>query len=78
MDAQQLLSLFQMMKLRKRILDPYTPGFIKIPYDDIAALEAAIKSNKHIAGFLVEPIQGEAGVYVPTEGYLKKARELCC
>lgn len=56
---------------------PYTPGFIKIPYDDTKALEEAIKSNKNIAGFLVEPIQGEAGVYVPSEGYLKRASEIC-
>ncbi len=56
---------------------PYTPGFIKIPYDNIDALENAIESNEHIAGFLVEPIQGEAGVYVPTEGYLAKAKALC-
>lgn len=56
---------------------PYTPGFIKIPYDDINALETAIKSNKNIAGFLVEPIQGEAGVYVPQDGYLSKAKSLC-
>lgn len=56
---------------------PYTPGFIKIPYDDIDALEEALKSSKNIAGFLVEPIQGEAGVYVPAEGYLSKAKELC-
>lgn len=56
---------------------PYTPGFIKIPYDDIEALENALKSNKNIAGFLVEPIQGEAGVYVPSEGYLAKAKQLC-
>ncbi len=56
---------------------PYTPGFLKIPYDDTDALEAAIKDHKHIAGFLVEPIQGEAGVYVPSEGYLKKAKEIC-
>ena len=56
---------------------PYTPGFIKIPYDNTEALEKALKENKNIAGFLVEPIQGEAGVYVPSEGYLKKAKELC-
>lgn len=56
---------------------PYTPGFIRIPYDDTEALAAAIEKHKHIAGFLVEPIQGEAGVYVPQEGYLKKAREIC-
>ncbi|NGY38921.1 ornithine--oxo-acid transaminase [Flavobacterium sp. XN-5] len=56
---------------------PFTEGFIKIPYDDIDALEAALKSNPNIAGFLVEPIQGEAGVYVPSEGYLAKAKALC-
>ena len=56
---------------------PYTAGFIKIPYDDINALENAIKSSNNIAGFLVEPIQGEAGVYVPAEGYLAKAKALC-
>jgi ornithine--oxo-acid transaminase len=56
---------------------PYTEGFIKIPYDDVAALESALKSTKNIAGFLVEPIQGEAGVYVPAEDYLAKAKALC-
>jgi ornithine--oxo-acid transaminase len=56
---------------------PYTAGFIKIAYDDITALEKAITSSKNIAGFLVEPIQGEAGVYVPSEGYLAKAKALC-
>lgn len=55
---------------------PYTPGFIKIPYDDLAALEKAME-DKNVAGFLVEPIQGEAGVYVPSEGYLKGAEALC-
>jgi len=61
----------------KKNFGPYTPGFITIPYDDVGALEAVIKTDKNIAGFLVEPIQGEAGVYVPTEGYLKQAREIC-
>ncbi|TRW23902.1 ornithine--oxo-acid transaminase [Flavobacterium zepuense] len=56
---------------------PYTSGFIKIAYDDIAALENVLKSETNIAGFLVEPIQGEAGVYVPGEGYLAKAKQLC-
>lgn len=56
---------------------PYTDGFIKVEYDNIEALEQAIESNKNIAGFLVEPIQGEAGVYVPSEGYLAKAKALC-
>lgn len=55
---------------------PYTPGFVKIPYDDIAALEEALK-DKNVAGFMAEPIQGEAGVYVPSEDYLKKAKALC-
>ena len=55
---------------------PYTSGFINIPYDDLEALEYALQS-KTIAGFLVEPIQGEAGVYVPSEGYLSKAKALC-
>lgn len=56
---------------------PYTAGFIKIAYDDIDALEKAITSSPNVAGFLVEPIQGEAGVYVPSEGYLAKAKALC-
>ena len=56
---------------------PYTAGFIKIPYDDVEALENAIKSTKNIAGFLVEPIQGEAGVYLPAVDYLAKAKAIC-
>lgn len=56
---------------------PYTKGFIKVEYDNLEELEKHLSSNKNIAGFLVEPIQGEAGVYVPSEGYLKKAKELC-
>lgn len=56
---------------------PYTDGFIKIEYDNLQALEAALKNNKNVAGFLVEPIQGEAGVYVPSEDYLAKAKALC-
>lgn len=55
---------------------PYTPGFVTVPYNDIAALEKALE-DPDVAGFLVEPIQGEAGVYVPDDGYLKKASELC-
>ena len=55
---------------------PYMPGFIKIPYNNIKALEEALKDN-NVAGFLVEPIQGEAGVVVPDEGYLKTVRNLC-
>lgn len=57
---------------------PYTKGFYKVAYDDLEALEALLeKDGENIAGFLVEPIQGEAGVYVPQDGYLKKAKELC-
>lgn len=56
---------------------PYTKGFIKIEYDNLNALEETLKDNPNVAGFLVEPIQGEAGVYVPSEGYLKKAKDLC-
>lgn len=56
---------------------PYTEGFIKIPYDDSAALEQVLASSPTIAGFLVEPIQGEAGVYVPSEDFITKAKALC-
>lgn len=56
---------------------PYTAGFININYDDLEALEKALTTQKNIAGYLVEPIQGEAGVYVPSEGYLAKAKALC-
>lgn len=56
---------------------PFTPGFIVIPYNDVIALEQLLKENKNIAGFLVEPIQGEAGANVPDEGYLKQCSELC-
>jgi len=55
---------------------PFTPGFINIPYNDIPALEKALE-DPNVAGFLVEPIQGEAGVFVPDAGYLKKANDLC-
>lgn len=55
---------------------PYTPGFINIPFNDVVALEDAL-SNPDVAAFLTEPIQAEAGVFVPTDGYLKAARELC-
>jgi len=56
---------------------PYTEGFIKIEYDNIAALKEVLERNKNIAGFLVEPIQGEAGVFVPSENYLSEAKALC-
>lgn len=55
---------------------PFTPGYIIIPYNDLKALENALQ-DPTVAGFLVEPIQGEAGVFVPDEGYLKKAYDLC-
>ncbi|MBI1288480.1 MAG: ornithine--oxo-acid transaminase [Flavobacteriales bacterium] len=55
---------------------PYTPGFEMVPYNDVAALEKALQ-DPNVAGFLVEPIQGEAGVNVPSDGYLSQARELC-
>ena len=55
---------------------PYMPGFISIPYNDTSALEKAL-SDDDIAGFLVEPIQGEAGVLVPDDGYLSKTKQLC-
>ena len=56
---------------------PFTPGFIVIPYNDADALEKVLVENKNVAGFLVEPIQGEAGAYVPDDGYLKKCFDLC-
>ncbi|MBR6067104.1 MAG: ornithine--oxo-acid transaminase [Bacteroidales bacterium] len=57
---------------------PLTPGFIRIPYNDPAALEKVLaEKGDKVAGFLLEPIQGEAGVYVPDEGYLKKCYDIC-
>lgn len=55
---------------------PYTPGFVTVPYNDLAALENELK-DPNVAAFIVEPIQGEAGVYVPDEGYLKKSYNMC-
>ncbi|MEO6348292.1 MAG: ornithine--oxo-acid transaminase [Aquaticitalea sp.] len=63
--------------LARRHFGPFTEGFIKIDYDNLSELELALKNNPNVAGFLVEPIQGEAGVYVPSEGYLSKAKALC-
>ncbi len=60
----------------KKNFGPYAPGFVAIPYNDTAALAKALE-NKNVAGFLVEPIQGEAGVLVPDDGYLAKAKQLC-
>lgn len=56
---------------------PYVPGFEKIPYNDLNALEQILKSDPYVAGFMFEPIQGEAGVVVPHDGYLKGVRDLC-
>ncbi|MFD2246513.1 ornithine--oxo-acid transaminase [Pontibacter ruber] len=56
---------------------PYMPGYKVIPYNDINALEQALKENPNVCGFLVEPIQGEAGVMVPDQGYLSRAHALC-
>ncbi|OQS04077.1 ornithine aminotransferase, mitochondrial precursor [Thraustotheca clavata] len=56
---------------------PYMPGFDKVPYNDIEALRKKLESDKNIAAFMVEPIQGEAGVVVPSEGYLRQVSELC-
>ncbi len=63
--------------IARKNFGPYTSGFIKIEYNNLEALEEALESDKNIAGFLVEPIQGEAGVYVPSEGYLAAAAALC-
>jgi ornithine--oxo-acid transaminase len=60
----------------KKNFGPYMPGFVSIPYNDTAAL-AKVLDNKHVAGFLLEPIQGEAGVLVPDDGYLTKAKAIC-
>lgn len=60
----------------KKNFGPYTKGFIKIPYNDIDALKTAL-AEENVAGFLVEPIQGEAGVFVPDNGYLTEASRLC-
>lgn len=63
--------------IARKNFGPFTDGFIKIEYDSIEALRSELESNKNVAGFLVEPIQGEAGVIVPSEGYLKRAKALC-
>jgi ornithine--oxo-acid transaminase len=56
---------------------PFTSGFVKVEYDNLEQLEEELSSNPNVAGFMVEPIQGEAGVYVPSEDYLVKAKALC-
>jgi ornithine--oxo-acid transaminase len=64
-------------EVARKNFGPYTNGFIKIEYDNLHALKETLESSKNIAAFLVEPIQGEAGVYVPSDGYLSEAKELC-
>lgn len=66
---------FSTEELYKQDFGPFTPGFTTIPFGDLAALEEAITPNT--AAFLVEPIQAEAGIIIPPEGYLKKAKEIC-
>jgi ornithine--oxo-acid transaminase len=61
----------------KKNFGPYSGGFITIPYNDVSALEQVLIINPNIAGFLVEPIQGEAGVFVPDDGYLRKTKAIC-
>ena len=61
----------------KKNFGPYTKGFIKIEYDNLQELQEVLESSNNIAAFLVEPIQGEAGVYVPSEGYLAAAKKMC-
>ncbi|WKK86897.1 ornithine--oxo-acid transaminase [Marivirga arenosa] len=61
----------------KNHFGPYTPGFVKIPYNDSDALEKILQGEDNIVGFLVEPIQGEAGVYRPDNDYMKKCKEIC-
>ena len=60
----------------RKSFGPFTDGFIRIPYDDISALESAL-SQEGVVAFLVEPIQGEAGVYTPADDYIRKAKEAC-
>ncbi|WP_405606153.1 ornithine--oxo-acid transaminase [Polaribacter sp. Asnod1-A03] len=61
----------------KKNFGPYTKGFLKIEYDNLQELQETLENSNNIAAFLVEPIQGEAGVYVPSEGYLAAAKKLC-
>ena len=66
---------FSTEPLYRKDFGPFTPGFLSVPYGDLEALEKAI--NPNTAGFLVEPVQAEAGIIMPPEGYLKEAREIC-
>ena len=61
----------------KNHFGPHAQGFITIPYNDIEALESILETHPHIAGFLVEPIQGEAGVYTPDDDFIRRAKALC-
>lgn len=61
----------------KRDFGPYTPGFTSVPYNDVSAVERAIKENPNTAAVLLEPIQGEAGIIVPDDGYLQSVRQIC-
>ena len=61
----------------KDYFGPHTPGFLHVPYNDLKSLESTLDNNPNVVGFLVEPIQGEAGVYVPDEDYLSEAKKLC-
>jgi ornithine--oxo-acid transaminase len=61
----------------KENFGPYATGFIHVPYDDLEALEAVLETNPNVVGFLVEPIQGEAGVFTPAEDFIKGAKALC-
>lgn len=61
----------------RKSFGPFTPGFIRIPYDDIPALEKALEDNTNVVGFLIEPIQGEAGVFTPATDYIPKAADAC-
>ncbi|MFV0248850.1 MAG: ornithine--oxo-acid transaminase [Tenacibaculum sp.] len=63
--------------IARKNFGPFTNGFIKVEYDNLKILEETLKNNKNVAGFMVEPIQGEAGVYVPSDGYLIAAKTLC-
>lgn len=56
---------------------PYLPGFIHVDYNDLESLETILKSDPHVAAFMVEPIQGEAGIVVPDDGYMASVRALC-
>ncbi len=66
---------FSTEPLYRKDFGPFTPGFVSVPYGDLEALEKVI--NPNTAGFLVEPMQAEAGIIMPPEGYLKEAREIC-